>query len=255
MFISWGTKGTSTNLGYAADFCPMCRGIKGFQIMRIGKASHVYGMSVGSGDLVGHNRECTKCGVVLGANPANYKEIVERTEKMNLDTLITATFPTVREHHAERLKLEAFITQHPDKLEPATRSKLLAEPFQLMEHVVQQRFAKRHIDMTMVAIVIITLFFFQVAGNMAKTAAPGQSPMGSVFLVVFIAACIALIWQGRRAKRKYMRVTIYPVLANSLRALKPNTDELNAVQAMLTKSKTAMAKHLQLKVLVPMINR
>jgi hypothetical protein len=58
LFIFWGTKAVTRRLGHAADFCPICREIRGFRIARLGKAGHLYGVALGAGELLGHQKTC-----------------------------------------------------------------------------------------------------------------------------------------------------------------------------------------------------
>src|SRR5580704_14264762 len=95
MFTSWNTKRVDKELGFAADFCPVCRRIQEFRIIQVEKASHVYGIAMGGGALIGHHRACTQCGVLLNANPANYAEMVKSPDKRDLPTLISTTFPNI----------------------------------------------------------------------------------------------------------------------------------------------------------------
>lgn len=93
MFIFWGTRKTIRKAGYVADFCPICRDVKMFQLIRVGMASHVYGLSFGKGKLAGHDRKCVDSGMELQADPAKYKDIVKNTDGVRTDDLVSATFP------------------------------------------------------------------------------------------------------------------------------------------------------------------
>ena len=42
MFIVWGTKRTERKQGLVADFCPICREVRAFQLIRVGLASLVH---------------------------------------------------------------------------------------------------------------------------------------------------------------------------------------------------------------------
>jgi len=68
-FIVWGKKRVTRNLGYVADFCPLCREPKPFLLQRIGMAGHVYYISAGEGELVGFHRTCQTCKTAFTADP------------------------------------------------------------------------------------------------------------------------------------------------------------------------------------------
>src|SRR5258706_9118781 len=42
MFIIWGKKRVTKSLGYVADFCPLCRDVRTFELVRVGLAGHIY---------------------------------------------------------------------------------------------------------------------------------------------------------------------------------------------------------------------
>ena len=95
-------------------FCPICREVRAFQLIRVGLASHVYYVSFGEGKLAGHVIRCHECGVRLKADHARYAT----TEKNpgHLEVLVRNTFPKLREVCAARLEMETRIRQTPFSL-------------------------------------------------------------------------------------------------------------------------------------------
>ena len=140
MFIVWGTKRVERKLGMVADFCPICREVRAFQLIRVGLASHVYYVSFGEGKLAGHVIRCHECGVRLKADHARYAT-TEKDSRVDLEVLVRDTFPKLREVCAARLEMETRIRQTPFSLSADERKYFLMEPFALLNPVVEQRFA------------------------------------------------------------------------------------------------------------------
>src|SRR5262245_34959788 len=105
MFIVWGKKRIEREQGRVADFCPICREVRAFVLIRVGLADHIYYVSFGQGKLAGHVIRCETCKVVLGVNPTLYMA-TEKDSRVEVETLIRRTFPKLRETYAQRLELE-----------------------------------------------------------------------------------------------------------------------------------------------------
>ena len=105
MFIVWGKKRIERKQGMVADFCPICREVRAFTLIRVGLADHIYYVSFGQGKLAGHIIRCDTCGVALRADPTRFAT-AEKDPRIELETLIRQTFPRLRETYAERLALE-----------------------------------------------------------------------------------------------------------------------------------------------------
>ena len=99
MFIVWGKKRVERNQGLVADFCPICREVRAFQLIRVGLASHVYYVSFGEGKLAGHIIRCNECRVKLAVDPTRYAT-TEKDARVGLEVLLGGTFPKLREVYA-----------------------------------------------------------------------------------------------------------------------------------------------------------
>lgn len=137
MFI-WGRKLVRRHLGYVADFCPICACARPFALTRLGSAGHVYFIAAGDGDVIGHERRCRACTVVLRANPARYAAI--EPVELPIRALVARTLPAFKALYAERLTLEASLRADPRSPSPQVRQELLLEPFTLMAVRVSERF-------------------------------------------------------------------------------------------------------------------
>ena len=61
MFVFWGQTYKEKELGYVCDFCPVCRGLRAFKLVRTGISGHVYGISFSEGMLACYLIECLNC--------------------------------------------------------------------------------------------------------------------------------------------------------------------------------------------------
>ena len=143
MFNVWGRKTVRRRLGFAADFCPICRQPQAFEISRLGAAVHLYHVSVGQGRLLGHQRTCLTCGTTLAADLPDYADLERRPQA--LPTLIRSTFPDLATLWRERLDFERRLRIDPGFLEASERHRWLREPFLLMASRVEQRLSLIHI--------------------------------------------------------------------------------------------------------------
>jgi hypothetical protein len=144
MIIVWGTTEVEKRLGYAADFCPICRDLRGFESCRVGMAGHLYGVHLGSGRRVGDIRRCLTCRIAGATTPESYVSLARRPAA--LEELIDATFPTIRSHYARRLALERQVEADPSRLPAELRSQYIDEPFRLIAPMAEEFFSNVRID-------------------------------------------------------------------------------------------------------------
>jgi len=247
MFIVWGTKAVVRRLGYAADFCPICREIRAFQIQRIGKAGHLYGLTLGSGQLIGHERICLECGVTLRAEASTYQEIARKRPGPDLAALVAATFPRVRERHAERLAVEEQVARRPGSLEGGLRAALLREPFLLVSPEVERRFAQTQVDPRAAAAFGLGLVAaLGVSALLARVVPGGRSVAGGAFWVVFTAGIAAAVALGLQSGGRFLRSAVYPKVARALRPLDPSREELEEVLGELRRQGAKLGKKAKL---------
>lgn len=82
MFIFWGTHKKETKFGHVAEFCPVCRKITPFSVSGISMVSHLYGVSMGKGQMLGHTGTCAICGTMMGVNATDYNSSVRNRRRM-----------------------------------------------------------------------------------------------------------------------------------------------------------------------------
>jgi hypothetical protein len=240
MFIVWGKKAVTRRMGYVADFCPVCRGPKAFQLNRVGMASHVYYIPMGEGALIGHDRACNDCGVKLKADPRTYTSIPKKLS--DVDSLRRQTYPRLLEVYAERLRIEDKVRNAPNELTAEERAALIKQPFALLTHVVQRRFSATHLDKECLFAMTGTAVAMLIAGPVTTAVAPEYAP--SVLMTLLAAGSIATIWLIATGGRRYIKRKIIPVLSESLRPLQPTLSEINSVLAELRRVGQKLGKKL-----------
>ncbi len=240
MFIVWGTKIVYSTTGYVADFCPMCRDIRAFALRRVGAAGHVYYITAGQGKLVGYERSCQTCDTAYKAEPSHYISISKTL--LPLPALIKSTYPTIAEALAERMELEQKIKQSPMLFSAEERRTLIRTPFLFLSPKVDQRFGSTHLDKEIgmaVAAAIALMFVAEPLGRLLTPDSPQQTLLGCLLLGLGL-----VVWQLAVSGRRYMQRTILPVLASTLRPLRPTELELKNTLAELRQLGHKMASKL-----------
>lgn len=139
MFLLSGTRTSEKKLGYIADFCPTCQSIRTFQLNRMGVGDHVYFVSLGCSQVLGHSGVCQDCKISMSVNALCYSGL-SKVPGHDPESLITATFPNVREIHAGRLALARLLFE--GKLKSAERDVMLADLWQSFAVYAEEKAGK-----------------------------------------------------------------------------------------------------------------
>ncbi len=227
MFIIWGKKRIERKQGMVADFCPICREIRAFTLIRVGLADHIYYVSFGQGKLAGYIIRCDTCGVALKVEPTQFTT-AEKDPRTDLETLIQRTFPRLREALAQRLELEQRIKRTRSALTAEQYKEFLMEPFALLNPMVEERFAEstkmdKQSGLGCLGTILLGggLFF----GAMAFRG-PAQD---RILIGAAILAGIGTIYtfvQMHLGPKRYFRARVLPSLVKSLRPLQPTRQDL-----------------------------
>lgn len=226
MLIVWGRKIVYRRKGYVADFCPICRAKRAFELRRVGSAGHVYYISVGEGTLVGFQIKCRECGTVYDANPDNYAAISRKL--VPLDELTFTTFPNFNQVYRERLELEARIAREASFLSAGERKTLIREPFLLLSPDVEQRLESFRIDLAGIFIMLVVVLLLAAA---IERFLPDFS--GLSFLILLGVGFVVVVWRMLGYGRRFMRRQIIPRLVRALEPLHPHENEIKAILADL----------------------
>lgn len=223
MFIIWGKKAVNRRLGYVADFCPLCRDLKVFKVKRVGMASHVYYVSFGEGELVGHVATCATCDVDLDCKPETYKQLHER--KLPPVQLAELTFPQWKEAWASRLAAEKELKNPFGKLSAEWRQVLLREPFRLLSGRVEERFSASHIDWPTIGALAALFVLLWLAATISQSTPSISEAVWWTAWLLGLGGVASQVWL---IKRRYFRARILPILIPALRPLKPTAAEIDA---------------------------
>lgn len=229
MFIIWGTKRVERDQGTVADFCPICREIRSFRLVRVGMAGHIYYLSFGEGKLAGHIIRCDACGVQLSVEPTRFVT-TQKDPRIGLEALIRDTFPKLREFYAERLKFEDQIRRTRTSLALEDRNRFLMEPFALLNPLVEQRFANStEMDKPAGLGCLGTLL---VGGGLFFGSLAFRGPMQDKMLIAAaILSGVGTIYtfiQLHLGPGRFFRARVLPSLVKALRPLAPTREEIAA---------------------------
>jgi hypothetical protein len=241
MIFIWGKKLVYRKLGYVADFCPICRTPQAFEVQRVGLAGHVYFVSLGEGELAGFQRKCCECAIALDAKPTQYASIAEALRP--LPQLTAQTFPHLSKAYATILALEERVKATPSSLSPQERYALIRNPMLLLSPRVEKRYASTHIDLqTAITFLGVLVAIFAESAVVSRFAPDhaSESIIGMCLLGVILVA-----WQIALSNTRFIRRSIVPVLAKTLRPLKPTEAEVQAALAELAKLRHKLGRKLK----------
>ncbi len=245
MWLVWGTKKVEKPLGYAAEFCPICRAPRIFKIFRAGMTTHIYFISVGTGELTGYFGRCQECNTAIPIDAAKFVRF-EKEAPDKLETLIQATYPDFYRHYEGRLEIENRLRRREPVMLP-DREGLLMEPFTILAMDVEDRFAYLRMDRE-IAIgcaatsVIFTLLACGTASFVKDDFARDSINLG-IGLVVFAGMLYTFV-QIIRAPKRYVRRMILPRLSRALRPLKPIRHEITDCVARIESKGLRLGKHI-----------
>ncbi len=248
MFIIWGKKRVDRRAGFVADFCPICRKIGFFELTRIGMAGHVYYISVGQGQLVGHSIKCLACETSLSTDARHYAGFAKR-KPTDLAELISQTNPEIAKVNKARLDLEETVARSPRLIDANIRAALLNEPFEILNAEVEARFAKgTTFDLHSGVSLTVSILLFILAISFLAGAESGQNAekIGVILMVIAGAGLVNTLVQFHLGKGRFVRKKIIPKLAMTLEPLSPTQEELDGVLRRYNQMGLRIAKHIKL---------
>jgi len=227
MHIIWGTRRTERRLGYVADFCPICREVRAFRLIRVGLVGHLYYISIGAGKLVGHVIRCEECGVDFETDLTRYASI-EKKRPLHFSNLVPATFPNFEVAYAAELAQEDQIRRAPRALPPGERQELLIAPFRHLHGAVAARYAgglqlDKQASLGCLATSVLVLGLFALATYLKGV--QSDNILIAIVSVICIGTLYALV-QTILARGRFLRARIIPPLARALDRLQPDEAEL-----------------------------
>ena len=242
MFIVWGKTIKRRKLGFVADFCAVCHDLRTFQVSRIGSASHVYYISFGQGDLVGHERTCGVCATPMDAVPGNYLGMAKTSRPAT--ELISETFPNYYTVYRELLERERKVRDTPSLLTPEERRARIRGPFMVLAPLAQQKLASVQIDWRVVLAVFSFTPIFWVIGIISSWfSGPYQDDPSMNWMLAGLALWAGLVCSEIfSSSRRYLLKKALPPLAASLAPLKPSESEISRILEDLKQHKLKLGK-------------
>jgi FimV-like protein len=246
MFI-WGEKEVFKRLGFVADFCPLCRDLRTFEVSRIGIAGHIYYITLVEGRFAGYRMVCQVCGTAYQADPEIYAKLNERA--LPPLQLAQATFPNWRKYHAARLALERALADPFAKISAQQRAMLIREPFRLLGPRVEKRFGQAFtMDGPTVATIAAAIVAIALADWGLREWMPAYWQEIEAGVVALGMAAVVL--QLSLARGRYFRNRIFPIIVPALRPLRPKREELEEVVKELKKLRAMIARKIDVEALL-----
>lgn len=253
MFI-WGSKRVEKKLGRIAEYCLMCRTLRGFQVARLALVSHVYYVGLGRGETLGHEARCETCGHSMDVDPMHYAAIAPRRDRGDLRDLAERTFPALEATYAERLETERRLARSPKSVDPEVRRGLIQEVLVAASSQVERRFDGSSQPLDWRRCLAFASMFLGFIALIAVTGGPdiGNPDMnrtGEALALLSITAMVggglSLVWLGVTEKRRWMRTKLVPKLATAYRNLQPTEDELAPLLDRLRAADLLIGKKLE----------
>lgn len=256
MIFIWGTKRSTRKIGFAADFCPICRQIRSFKVRAVRMVKHVYYVPLGRGTLVGHQSLCESCGVTLHTDENLPYRSTVKTAPADLEQLVFETYPGIRTDLAQRLQIEERIARRREPLESGIREQLLHEPFAILAPTVELRFAGTRFDRPTsfgcLATIAITIVFSGLGATFFY-GSDGEEIMLDLAGAAFLIGSIYTIVRLAMAPGAFVRSEILPRLARALGPLQPTEDEIAACLARMRLMKLKIGKKVKVPAIVQAI--
>jgi len=236
--VIYGQKKADKELGYAADFCPMCRNITIFKVTEYATVFHIYYIGLGGRNISATLAKCTACGFAMPADLNRYSPAVEIDPTGNIEKVIVQTYPNIAEHFGARAIAEKKLRENPGSLSQDERRALISQPIHAFSMWFDNAVKKAGIGASIVLGIILVTISFIVAMAML-----GSEPEISVGAGVFGLPGIALIVYGAlNIKKRFLMKTGMPVLRKLLGPVNPEVNEVEEAMGVLYKNKAKLAK-------------
>ena len=224
--IVWGTKVTTRRMGYVAEFCPICRGVRPLQVDSVNSVGHLYFIPLGRGKVVCYRGRCADCGLLREVDPLAYLSFAG-TSGGSIQALVAETFPGLADVYAERLAFEDKLRERLGSLSGDERTASILEPFEAIAPMVEGRTAVEFDRKSGwgCALTFIVPSCFLVAAAAVRSAHL-QSVLLIASAVAFGLGTVVTAFFLATGPSRYIRERVLPMLVRSLRPLKPTEAEL-----------------------------
>lgn len=251
MFIVAGHKKVRTIAGLAADYCPICRDFRAFEVTTVKNVPHLYYVPVAPGAVLAHEIECIACRSLFGVHDPAYAAY-SRTFVADLADLARLTNPDVVSRN--RLRVELADRLGRGQLSEPERRAMLREPFEALDYMVQKRWGAGSIP-TFAGLAIIAAVFLIPISALSWSA--GQGNQGTAAALAGLAAVfvVAALLSLRRGPRQWIRRHVHPRLAAALIPLSPSREELAWALDQMKEARRTIGRRIRLDDLAEDLDR
>jgi hypothetical protein len=228
MLIWWGTKKTSRKQGFVADYCVVCRNIGTFKLSRVGMASHVYGASIGQGDLLGHTAECSACKTTIEVNIERYSNVSKKI--LDINDLVDHTNPGITALCADRFEVDRTLSTNMRLVPDDVRKGIIFEVLHALNMEVHQRFSATHLDKEVYWSILGLLTYAFLALPYGLSKSDNIAIVAMCGLVLAIGFVVYVAFGGNE---RFMRRSVFPKIASALSKVNPTEKELKEVLFVL----------------------
>jgi hypothetical protein len=229
MVIVWGTKIKTYNMGLVADYCPICREPKAFQLKEYCEAGHLYYISLTHGKPFKYTVVCETCGVERAPSTGLTTKALKTNRNLSIDDLIMKTFPDLEQKKRKIIERNERLKNDPQSFTPDERVKLIQEPFVVMATgVSEQQEGSSHRQthpMTLLGGVATIAFIVAALVFFAKWA-DRNATIHLVGAIVSLAGAAGTGVVAFMGERMGIRKRYYPMLIRAYLPLKPSLQEL-----------------------------
>jgi len=242
MFVHYGKRLSRKKLGFAADFCPICREVRAFRVSELRRVAHLNYIPLGKGDLLHHEVICQRCQTIQPLAALRYTACVPMHKGDAFD-LAERTNPDIAEHCAELIELERCADE--GTLNAEQRARLIFRAIAALDYMARLRKQEGALRPGAAYSGLAALFAVLVA-----VLAWADPRFGWVARASTSVGAACLLWlairMGLGAKRWWVVKNAYPRLARALVSLAPTTEELRHALAAVGSGGGAISKIIDL---------
>lgn len=229
MFIVWGTKKVERNLGWVADYCPICNDTRTFRLIEMRMVSHIYYLPLGRGRPAGHVRWCKQCKYMQVSDPEKYSGTLKKNN-VPIEDLTDQTNPGLVDTMVDILEMRDRAER--GELSDNERRDMMLQQFKSIVIPVAKRKERIHIDgasclwlLGVIVFPIVALFICDsLPASMTYIGMSSQIAIG-VAIITAIGLVHSVVFDSRRyAHRKFGGM-----IATRLTPLNPSLEEIDEV--------------------------
>lgn len=237
--IVWGTKIKRKPVGWVADFCPLCRGVRPFRLQRVGAAGHIWYISLGSGRFLGNEIECSACMTLHATDGSRYASVSE--EFQDLDDLVRRTLPDPQGRVRALVERERRVAK--EQLSPNERGALIREAIAHGAGQIDRQIRERRYPPKARIVGWVTFGLFVLFVVLSERRLP-EAVKGILSLLMTTGLFACFYFMVTRI-RSHVRGIVEPAVARGLAPLKPTVEEIRNAIAHVRRLGSGGAKKLK----------